>query len=150
FRPLPAAGNVFKVTVQTRPSGADVHYFPFYDPSKVVDAARGIHAKAGDQVDLASGHYLVVAVLADGRFHEVLRLVPDDPTTTHELHWHNRYEWIGGIIHWSDIDIPRDEVTRGMSRFPAADRFTIGSAHNPAAPAHPRRIPAFYLDTMEV
>lgn len=150
LRPADHARPFFKVSIQTEPPRAAVYYFPLDLRTRLPQPAQGKRAPAGAVVELFSGYHLVVAVLPDGRFHEVLRLVPDDPAGVPEAHRHHRFDWIDGIIYLRSIDIPDRNVADGMSLVPGSSDFVMGSKTNPAFPVHRRRVPSFYLDPKEV
>lgn len=149
LQPRPG-GPQIPVFLQTEPPGADLYFFPLHETTRLPDPKKRQHTKGGAPIPLAPGYHLVVAVLPDGRFHEVWRLVPEDPTIDPEYHRHNLYSLKGEIVHLSSINIPQEDVAVGMSRIPETPSFTMGSAGASHVPVHQRRIPAFYLDPVEV
>jgi len=149
LQPRPG-GPQIPVFLQTEPPGADLHFFPLHETTRLPDPKKGQHTKGGAPIHLSPGYHLVVAVLPNGRFHEVWRLVPDDPTIDPEYHRHNQYDLKGEIVHLRSITIPQRDVAVGMSRIPETSSFAMGSAGASHLPVHQRRIPAFYLDPVEV
>jgi eukaryotic-like serine/threonine-protein kinase len=146
----------FKATLQTDPPGAQLHYFPISVETGLPVHARGKKATAGETVNLAPGFHLVVAVLGDGRFHEVFRYVPAALTELYEPRGnHNRFHVIDDVVHLPGIKISASNPDEGMSLVPGTAEFEVGALMQPipgsvAMPRHKRRIPGFYLDTKEV
>jgi formylglycine-generating enzyme required for sulfatase activity len=150
------------VTVPTEPAGAALSFFPLDGTTGFPQPERVMRGKAGEQVNLGPGHYLVVAVLEGKpgeppRFHEVFRQVPGKGTALPGPYRHHRWSYRDGVLHLAEITIPPATVTRGMCLFQGAKEFAMGSeelkplgAPILLAPPHRRRVPAFYLDRTEV
>jgi formylglycine-generating enzyme required for sulfatase activity len=92
----------------------------------------------------------VVVALADGRFHEVERVVPFPKQVgnwpTPAVSWE---ELPDGTVDFAAIKVPPLDVTSGMTLF-AGGKFEMGVADDDAFPLHPETVPAFYLDPSEV
>jgi hypothetical protein len=150
------------VTVLTEPAGASLSFFPLDGTTGFPQPERVVRGKAGEQVSLAPGHYLVVAVLEGKpgeppRFHEVFRQVPGKGTALPGPYRHHRWNYRDGVLHLAEITIPPATVTRGMCLFQGAQEFGMGSeelkplgAPILLTPPHRRRVPPFYLDRTEV
>jgi formylglycine-generating enzyme required for sulfatase activity len=150
-------GPTVPVTVQTSPPGAEVSYVPLHGETGLPQPKHIRRAKAGAVVQLPPGRYLVVAVLPGGkgqpeRFHEVFRLVPQDPNRLPMAYRHETWDLVNGIIELPEITLPEANVAEGMSFFPGAKEFMTGDEKlAPAlAPRWRCRVPAFYLDPTEV
>jgi formylglycine-generating enzyme required for sulfatase activity/tRNA A-37 threonylcarbamoyl transferase component Bud32 len=98
------------------------------------------------------GTYLVVAALADGRFHEVYRRVPPlgQQRAGSSL---DRWKLLNdGTVRLESIRIPAKAVVQDMARFEGGE-FLMGpfcEFFKDSAPAHRRRVAPFYLDLTEV
>jgi hypothetical protein len=145
------------VVLETRPAGAQLSWFPLDGRTGEPLPERVTRGRAGAEVLLAPGRYLVVAVLPGKpqRFHEVLRQVPEHPGGMTRPFRHQSWKTIDGVVHLESVVIPPAAVTRWMCLFPPSEGFTMGSAElrtGKVALAPPRRcrVPAFYLDTTEV
>jgi formylglycine-generating enzyme required for sulfatase activity len=150
-----------RATVQTRPSGAAVSFFPLDGETGEVRPDKVVRARAGDVVDVVPGYNLVVAVLEGKpgetvRFHEVLRLVPGSKARLTGPFRFQEAKYRDGVWHLFDITIPPADVTREMCLVPGAEEFVMGSdelkleGQLALAPPHRHSMPAFYLDTTEV
>ncbi len=159
-RPLPEpAGGVptAAVTVHTEPPGASVSYFPLDETTGAPQPAKVARAKAGETVEIARGHYLVVAVLGN-RFHEVFRLVPGGKGGGMSGPFrHRRWKLIDGVLQLEPIKLAPADVAKDMRLFPGAVNYSanlgepfLDKAGRLAFRERPLRIPAFYLDTTEV
>lgn len=105
-----------EVELATNPPGAEVRLFPIDPMTGKIDDENVIRPrrKTPFHYRIAPGDYLVVARLADGRFHEVFRRVPRDG----QLHGiFNHCYWRRdnkGTVILSPIRIPTREVTDSM------------------------------------
>jgi formylglycine-generating enzyme required for sulfatase activity len=160
-KPAPSPGvdddapQPHKVMLETQPPGAELSWFPLHPVTGMPRPDKVLRGKAGDQVELLPGEYLVVAVLQGQsnepeRFHEVFRVVPGGSYSLPRTARHQRWTEIDGVIHPEPIKLPAADVSKGMCLFPEAPDFLMGSKDVPLAPPHRRRIPAYYLDTTEV
>jgi serine/threonine-protein kinase len=150
FFSVPPGGPTVKVLVSTTPPGADLHYFPIDLKSGLVQPRLVKRGKAGAALPLAPGYYLVVAVLADDRFHEVFRYVPQELDESPSFYPHRNFKAKGDVAHLPRIAIPNTDASAGMCLVPPAETVSMGSTNNPMYPVHRRRVPSFYLDTKEV
>ena len=156
--PLPPDGVTRAiVTVQTEPPGGRVCYYPLDETTGVPQPEKAVRAKAGEPVEIARGHYLVVAALGD-RFHEVFRLVPGgkDGGLSGPFR-HRRFKLIDGVLHLETIVLPKAAVAEGMCLFPGGNAFStnatlprIDKAGQLVFPRQTLRQPSFYLDLGEV
>jgi len=140
------------VKITSEPEGANITFIPLDSktgepqPEQAVDAGKSPIEKK-----LRPGSYLVVAHFDDGHFHEVYRLVPDDPRGVPDAYRHTR--WTNpepGVVELRSIAIPDASVNDGMARFDGSDNFTVGSPGDLKIPEHHRSVPPFYIDLMEV
>lgn len=119
------------------------------DPTKI-ELATGVTPLT---TWLSPGDYLVVAVLSDTRFHEVLRHVPDNTETQKQLAPH-RY-WLrdkSGVINfrWS-IKIPAQDIIHDMVRLPTTDSATPASSELLCSIDSNRwQIPPLFIDRNEI
>lgn len=103
---------------------------------------------------ISPGHYLVVAIAADGSFHEVFRTVPSLGQNPPDTYFpHRSWTELGdGAVALPRIAIKSTpDVVREMALFKKR-RFEIGDNKNPGKtlPKHTRWVEAFYVDTTEV
>lgn len=116
---VPAAVQPINVTLNTEPEGATVVFYP-------IDAATGepILAKAVRPsekspvtVSLLPGDFLVVAALADGRFHEVYRSVPREVDDMEQrFYFHSMWKVTSqNAISLFPVEIPRLQDDSNMS-----------------------------------
>ena len=69
------------------------------------------------EIDLLPGDYFVVAVMEDGRFHEVYRRVPAPDEKSDLDNIVQRFRMLeGGIVGLSNVIIPSLDVHREMTR----------------------------------
>jgi len=165
-----------RVRIVTEPASARIAVYGFDPKYGLVDPDQAVHPEGRTpvEIELWSGDYFVVAVLDDGRFHEVCRHVPRDiqamPTNPYN---HTRwYVWDDGSVVLPEIKIPAASVTDEMALFDGSDDFAVGrewvdgtitaddvpslagSEVRPKSvstvPAHRRRVPPFYLDCREL
>jgi len=106
------------VRLATNPVGAKVVFVPLDEnlgeplPDKAIRPRR----RTPLTQELPAGDYLVVAVLDDGRFHEVYRRVPRDTETLAGVHSHLRWEVKSDrSVRMPGIAIPEEGVTSGMA-----------------------------------
>ena len=109
--------GVKPVTLTTEPPGAYTVFVP-------INAANGRPDPESDGVvrgvtpiecELKPGNYLVVAALADGRFHEVMRHVPQNDESVLPWH-HHQYSSVreDGVVKLPTIRIPPKNVSEDM------------------------------------
>lgn len=137
-----------RVALETDPPGARLAIFPLDSRTgaPVPDAVRRSSAPA--DIWLKAGDYLVVAVLADGRFHEVFRRVPgpaDVPDV--ELMYHKTWtRTASGTVRLPPIRIPAASVTKSMVRIRGSQDFTAGLSIMPFHFA----VPDFDIEAFEL
>lgn len=105
------------VSVMTEPPGAVVVIYPLNELTgePILSQAKRPTKKSPLAADLLPGDYLVVAVLDDGRFHEVFRHVPRNPNALPDYYPHRSWERHSDeAIAWFPITIPRSDH-RGMA-----------------------------------
>lgn len=142
------------VQIDTDPPGCEITVVRL-DPStgepdpEWIEHARG---RTPLKMRLIPGDYLVVAVLDDQRFHEVLRHVPDAkenvPLYDRHLFW--SVDDLG-CVHWRGLKIPRPDVTAKLNM-----GFVEGSTTWKMVGGRPNSdegeewtIPAFFVDLSE-
>jgi eukaryotic-like serine/threonine-protein kinase len=109
--------GVKPVALTTDPPGAYTVFVPINSANGRPDpesdgVVRGV---TPIECELRPGDYLVVAALADGRFHEVIRHVPSDSETI--PYAYNHQFWTirdDDVVKLPAIAIPARDVTRGM------------------------------------
>ena len=81
------------VSLSTQPAGAQVAFAPLNKNTGEPEEESVVYAHGVSpvEVELEPGDYLVVAVLEDGRFHEVYRHVPDEEETIPRRYNHTRW-----------------------------------------------------------
>lgn len=149
--PLPPV-EMRKIILDTKPTGARLVFFQ-RDPrtgEPLPETAIRPQARSKLTMDLPVGDYLVVAVLDDGRFHEVYRHVPGKATGMGKGYRHLTWETRGEAIELVEILIPDLDVTQGMARLEGSTRFQMGLKTDPIVPVHDRFLPPFFLDSHEV
>lgn len=133
------------VTVTTEPANATVHFFPLSNDGRprAAPIVGGSH-RSPVNVRLLPGDYLIVARLEDGgRFHEVYRHVPKNPSVYKGHFRHVRWEVDGeGTIILPKIVIPEDRVADGMVRVKGLDRLLLPEGQS-------CRVPEFLVDSTE-
>jgi tRNA A-37 threonylcarbamoyl transferase component Bud32 len=135
------------VTLTTEPSGARIAFVPLSEinsepmPEKIIRP----HVRSPITEELVPGNYLVVAELADGRFHEVYRRVPaknDVPVFQYPHNqWHLRDD---GVIELASITIPPMSIIEGMAQISSSAEDASGR------PSTGNLSDAFYMDCQEL
>lgn len=149
---VPQPDMKHSVLIRTEPEGAKVTIHPRNKLTAEPDFSKSVRLEQATPctVDLASGEYLVVVVLADGRFHEVIRTVPMAKGDIPDYHAHRRYETVDGRIAFPLIKILGDDPAREMVLFEGSERFEVGVINSTTVPSHERAIVDYYLDVHEV
>lgn len=137
------------VKIETNPPGCEITAV-LLDPLTGEPNPSQIEHAAGKTplvTPLRPGDYLIVAVLDDLRFHEVLRHVPsgDEKAALFEAHTF----WRRGdddVIHWRSIEIPRQDVTLPMGFAEGAAGWNVSSPNEVFVGGSQIRIPPFYFD----
>lgn len=104
--------KTFAVSVVTDPPGATVVIYPLDELTgdPIFAQASRPSRKSPLSTNLLPGDYLVVAALSDGRFHEVYRHVPVDPSAIPDHYPHRTWEsYSKGAISWFPIHIPQGD-----------------------------------------
>ncbi len=139
-----------RVLLETEPAGAEITVVP-------IDVET--HELRPEQLfqldditpcvaELDPGDYLIVAVLPDGRFHEVYRHVPKFGEASGSGHRHRFWrQQEDGNIHWRQIKIPDLDVTDDMVRVQGSANFEFGSEAGSKATC---QLPDFYVDPVEM
>lgn len=140
-----------RVRVTTMPPGATVSFIPTDAdtgepaPEQII-TAEGISPV---DVELPAGLYLVIAVLPDGRFHEVYREVPGPNRGLPGPYPHMGWSYSDQGIVLPEIAIPDASVTADMALLEGATLFQVGSPKHASVPVHSRSIPDFFIDSRE-
>ncbi|MDX1967336.1 MAG: serine/threonine-protein kinase [Planctomycetaceae bacterium] len=113
------------------------------DPDKIEHA----HGKTPLTMRLVPGDYLVVAVLDEQRFHEVLRHVPATDETMPILDPHLYWQIdAAGCVVTELVEIPRPDVTLEMGFVEGTDSWRPSGSNNKRDLVQSRAIPSFYVD----
>jgi serine/threonine-protein kinase len=126
-RMWPEKQTTVNVSLTTRPAGARVVFWQLDDDMNEPDPSL----KAGEGVSpvnlqLKPGRYLVVAVLEDGRFHEVYREVPDHPQALPQIYAYSSWRVEDGVVRLATINIPELGIEKGMIKVEGAADFLQG------------------------
>jgi len=111
------------VQLSTSPAGAKIVFVPLDanvgDP--IPDKAIRPRRRSPLTLNVPAGDYLVVAVLDDGRFHEVYRRVPSQTDSLGGINNHTRWTLNSdNAVELVPVRIPAADVTRGMVLVPEA------------------------------
>jgi formylglycine-generating enzyme required for sulfatase activity len=138
--------------LSTDPPDAKVAFIPLSESTGEprVDDAVFAASDFMKSAELSPGDYLVVAVMHDGRFHEVYRHVPDQSEPMPGSHNHRRWEQRpDGAIILPRVTIPPGDVTSGMALIQGSETFGMGIPDSTVLPWHSRRVASFYIDPTE-
>ena len=141
-----------RILLETSPSNAKVAFFPLNPLTGVPDLANMV---AGSSVsparqDLLPGDYFVIAVLPDGRFHEVYRHVPDESEGLAESHQRRRLRMLSDrTIRLPSIEIPPQNVTADMAFIEGDEDFVMGKEGRSDLPPHRQPVQSFFMATTE-
>jgi formylglycine-generating enzyme required for sulfatase activity len=140
-----------RVSMTTTPGGAWVVFIPL-DPKTGAPhpESAGRARRSPVNTALCPGGYLVEAYFDDGRFHEVLRRVPEKLDELPMSQNHGLWMIDNGTVNLPDVVIPGLDVTAGMIDFPGTGSFRAGIRNSDEEPQHNRSLPGFYLDRTEV
>jgi serine/threonine protein kinase len=145
----PRNGRWIKIT--TKPEGAEMWFIPLHPITEEPEPERIIHAgRSPLDTWMPPGNYLIVAVLDDERFHEVIRHIPDEKEIipyafSHRSHGRNA----DGSIRLAPINIRPPEDFVRMARLAGASEFTMGVPGSTLVPPHARSIPPFRMSPVE-
>lgn len=141
------------VSIDTEPTNAQLVFY-LRDPvtgEPMPEKSFRPTSRSKAQLSLPVGRYLVVAVLDDGRFHEVERRIHSASGGLTQGYAHELNRVLpDGVVELTKIKIPATDVVEGMAKFEGSSRFMIGVPDNREIPGHERSIPSFYLDCREV
>jgi formylglycine-generating enzyme required for sulfatase activity len=141
-----------KVRMETDPPGATLVLVPLDAQTGVPVPEHAIRPRQPSPVLIPRvpvGSYVVVAVLADGRFQEVYRMVPPAHQTG-SVHFHQAWqEEADGVVKPWPITIPQGNLNAGMVLF-AGGQFVAGGGNIPGSPPYEHYVAPFYLDPTEV
>jgi serine/threonine protein kinase len=138
------------VSITTDPPGARVAFVPLSPETFEPELHRKVLAPGYTPVviDLLPGDYFVVAVMADGRFHEVYRRVPREHEQVRQHHDLNATLLDDGTVKLYGIKIPKMNISRQMTRIKGNPSFPFASVTTRAAP-YTLSIRPFWIDNHE-
>jgi hypothetical protein len=151
--PLPPVENIRqKVWINTVPEGATVVCYPldFYTGRPIFAQAK-VCPPTPTTVELVSDTYLVVAYDEAG-FHEVLRRVPREGTSTPTSTGDDLWTWDAAedIVRWTPIHLfPRALAEEELVRCDGADDFELDLTPAQGEKAT-YRVPPFFVEPTEV
>lgn len=140
------------VELTTDPPGAKVVFVSLDSTTGAPQRDRVVRPRKTSPVreDLLPGDYLVVAVLEDGRFHEVLRHVPEHvtglPGAYNHLFWE---QGSNGSVRLPSIEIPGKSVTDKMALLDTGQASSMAGMKNSSI-IQSEKISPFFMDTTEV
>jgi eukaryotic-like serine/threonine-protein kinase len=150
--PRSPTGPYRRVRLTTEPAGARVVLV-----HREADPARPLQREMPAAVtpltveNFPAGDCLVIALLPDGRFQEVLRTVPEPGQKSPGLFPHQSWvERRDGSVELPLISIPPASVTEDMVPFKGNAHFLVGSRDLDLVPPHERLVSDFLLDSTEV
>lgn len=144
-----------QIVLETVPPGASVVFVPL-DPATGEAVPGKATPPAASPVTrrLLPGDYLVVAYLADGRFHEVYRHVPRDSSEIPRAYPHFTWRFDGSRVILKPVVIPPHFVTADMVLVPGGEitsRASIASHEQKVALTPTQHfVPSFFMDAAEV
>jgi len=140
------------VVIATNPPGARLAFVPLDELGQPIEAAI-VRPRGTTPLEekLTPGPYLIEAVLPNGDFHQVYRVVSDERIDGRGGHNHNSWELRSdGTFVLPEINIRSSaQVTRNMTYF-AGGTFQMGDNEIPGVPLHSRTVDGYYLDQNEV
>jgi serine/threonine-protein kinase len=141
------------VSITTDPPGARIAFVPLSKETFEPELYRKVLAPKASptEIELLPGDYLVVAVMADGRFHEVFRRVPKDGEHASSSDSIDLSSWPqdDGSILLRRVLIPDTNVTAGMTRISGTENFLFGRAGQDSNLPPMLSIRPFYVDRYE-
>lgn len=139
------------VQLITEPPGATLVLYPLDEVTGKPIPEKAIRPEEKTPVTrkLLPGDYLVVAVLDDGRFHEVYRHVPKMANVMPEMFPHRRWNLLDGTLKLHRIKIPVVDVTQEMALFDGSSTFLVGVESDEFS-ERVQPVRSFFLDTHEV
>lgn len=140
------------VSITTDPPGARLAFIPLSPETFAPELYKKTLAPGVSpvEIDLLPGDYLVVAVLADGRFHEVYRRVPKPGERS--LVYSNALTFYlreGGVVKFDRFSIPALDVVQGMTRVEGKENFPFGPRESDGSSLQAVNIRPFFVDRHE-
>ncbi len=139
------------VQLDTEPTGATLVLYPLDENTGKPIPEKAIRPNEKTPVTrkLLPGDYLVVAVLEDGRFHEVYRHVPKAANVMAEMFPHRRWKLVNETLELHRIKIPLVDVANEMALIEGSSTFLAGfESDHSSELVQPIR--SYFLDTHEV
>jgi serine/threonine-protein kinase len=150
---MPRDSTIYRtVYVDTEPQGARVVLVPVDPDTGALMPEKKIRTDERTPAKLKrvpAGEYLIVAELADHRFHEVFRTIPTFDEETGGSTYKAFQRRPDGGVQLDEISIPGPEVVKGMTRFEGGS-FMMDSTSVNQVPPFKVIVAPFYLDTTEV
>lgn len=141
------------VNFETIPPGCDITAIMLDPETGEPTPDKITHAKGKTplKMSLPEGDYLVVAVLDDQRFMEVMRRVPgENPAPpVAGVHTYFRLDPAGEVSYQDPIVIPRPDVTSSMEFIEGATQWVIPPNAGEVTGSKSASLPAFYFDPQE-
>ncbi len=137
------------VRIQTNPPGCSITAVRLDETTGEPDPLQIEHATGQTPLimRLRPAEYLIVAVLDDRRFHEVLRSVPT-PEDGHP-HFDAHTFWSRDkhdVISWREIKIPRSDLTLSMGFIEQNAQWEVPELGRDVVGSSKLRMPGFYFD----
>jgi formylglycine-generating enzyme required for sulfatase activity len=139
------------VAITTDPPGARMAFIPLSPDTFEPELYRKILAPGVSpvEVDLLPGDYLVVAVMADGRFHEVYHRVPQAISGQFPGQYLGSWPLEDGKIGLSTVPIPALDVHAGMTLIAGDESFPFGRTKAGDTIPQSVNIRPFFVDNTE-
>ncbi|MDZ4659711.1 MAG: protein kinase [Bythopirellula sp.] len=141
------------VSLATDPPGARVAFVPLSTETGEPELHRRVLAKGFSpvEVDLLPGDYFVVAVLEDGRFHEVYRRVPKRGDLEPRAGFNHLYakRLLEDQLQLEVVRIPAEDIAKGMTRIEGSENFPFGFSGSREIPPYTVSIAPFFIDNLE-
>jgi serine/threonine-protein kinase len=139
------------VAITTDPPGARMAFIPLSPDTFEPELYRKILAPGVSpvEIDLLPGDYLVVAVTADGRFHEVYRRVLQAVSGRHPGRHLNSWLLEDGKLGLSTVLLPAAVDHAGMTRIAGDESFPFDMTGAGAKLTYSLEIRPFFVDNTE-
>lgn len=140
-----------KVSLTTEPPGARLTLVPLdeFSGEPLATEIQQPAAISPTSLEIPPGDYLVIAVLEDGRFHEVFRHVPKKGKSYPGVYKHNRWKLESGVVVLPAIVIPEESIVENMAKIDGMAFETASDLHEVANDSTFGHVAPFYLDTRE-
>lgn len=142
----------FPVLIETEPPGCEITAVKLDVNTGEPDPTQIEHGygKTPLTMNLRPGDYLIVAVLDETRFHEVLRHVPDQSETITFFDQHLYWKRMpNDVLGWRTINIPRSDITVQMGFAEGESNWHGPSSPIPGFDAHKMHIRPFFFDLVD-